>query len=108
MMLSELREKLESIDGFKNKVAYRSFPENEAPDLPYICFLAKGSNNMFADNISYVKGMEVDIELYSRLKDELSEKKIEDMLDYNMIPYTKDEVYIPTEKCYEIIYSVEV
>lgn len=108
MTLSELGTKLEGIEGFENKVAYRFFPENEAPDLPYICYLANDSNNMYADNITYVKDTNVDIELYSRLKDELSEKKIEDMLDDNMIPYTKDEVYISTEKCYQIIYSVEV
>lgn len=108
MTLPELGKELESIDGFKSKVAYRSFPENEAPGLPFICYLANDSNNMFADNIAYIKKSEVDIELYSRFKDMASEKAIEDKLDELMLPFTKNEIYINEEKCYQIVYTVEV
>lgn len=108
MTLEELADELESIEGFQNKVAYRAFPENEAPNLPFICYMVVGSNNAYADNITYLKKNEVNIELYSRLKDLVSEQLLEDKLDQLSLPYTKDEVYIDEEKCYQIVYTVEV
>lgn len=108
MKLSDIRVELESINGFKGKVAYRAFPENEAPDLPFICYLETGSNNFNADNISYIKGKIIAIELYSKNKDIASEEAIEQKLDELGLPFEKDETYISSEKCYEIIYTVEV
>lgn len=108
MTLSDLREGLESIEGFENKVAYRAFPEKEAPELPFICFLETDSDNFNADNHAYLKVKVVDIELYSKLKDINSEGLIESKLDELSLPFRKDETYIDSEKCYEIIYTVEV
>lgn len=108
MKLSDFSDELESIDGFEGKVAYRAFPEKEAPDLPFICYLESGSNNFNADNIAYVKKKIVDIELYSRNKDIASEEAIEEKLNELGLPFEKDETYINSEKCYEIIYTVEV
>ena len=107
-MLEELRLILESIEGFKNKVAYRAFPVNEAPKLPFICYLETGADNFFADNTVYTSVSIVDIELYSRNRDTVSEKLIEDKLRDNNITWTKDIEYIESEKCYEVIYTVEV
>lgn len=45
MELQELKERLEQT-GFP--VAYYSFPENEAPPLPFICYLVTGSDNFAA------------------------------------------------------------
>lgn len=108
MKLSELKENLNNISGFEGKVAYREFPEGDAPNLPFICYLENGSNNFSADNISYLKKKIVDIELYSKEKDIASEEAIEMKLDELSIPFEKDETYIPSEKCYEVIYTVEV
>lgn len=108
MKLSELKDNLNSISGFQGKVAYRAFPENKAPDLPFICYLENGSNNFSADNISYLKRKVVDIELYSKNKDISSEEVIEEKLDEMKLPFEKDETYIESEKCYEVIYTVEV
>ena len=38
---------------YKDKIAYRSFPEDEAPKLPYVIVYVKKSNNFKADNKSY-------------------------------------------------------
>lgn len=108
MKLSELKDALNSISGFKGKVTYRAFPENEAPELPFICYLSGSSDNFSADNISYFKKTSVDIELYSKKKDIASEEAIESKLDEIGLPYEKDETYIASEQCYEVIYSVEV
>lgn len=107
-MLEKLRTILESIQGFKNKVAYRAFPENEAPKLPFICYLETGADNFFADNTVYSSSSIVDIELYSKNRDTKSEKLIEEKLRENHITWSKDIEYIEKEKCYEVIYTVEV
>lgn len=107
-MLDELKEILESITGFEKKVAYRAFPEKAAPKLPFICYMETGTDNFFADNQVYSSASIVDIELYSKLRDTKSEKLIEDKLKEHNITWTKDIEYINDEKCYEVIYTVEV
>lgn len=107
-MLNKLKKILESIPGFENKVAYRAFPVGKAPKLPFICYLQTGTNNFFADNKVYRTAKEVDIELYSQLRDEISEELIEEALYNNNITWTKSIEYLDDEKVYEVIYTVEV
>ena len=66
MELQELKERLEQT-GFP--VAYYSFPENEAPPLPFICYLVTGSDNFAADGVVHDKALQIQIELYTRGKD---------------------------------------
>lgn len=108
MIIENLREILESIPEFKNKVAYRAFPKNEAPKLPFICYLETGTDNFFADNTVYLSSSIVDIELYSSVRDLESERIIEAKLLENNITWTKDIEYIDSEKVYEVVYTVEV
>lgn len=107
-MLEELRKILESIKEFKGKVAYRAFPVNEAPKLPFICYQETGTNSFFADGKIYNSASVVDIELYSRNRDTVSEQLIEKKLEENNITWGKDIEYLDDEKCYEVIYTVEV
>lgn len=107
-MLEEIRKILKSIAGFENKIAYRAFPVSEAPPLPFICFLETETSNFYADNTVYMSAAVIDIELYSRNRDTKSEKLIEEKLKENHITWTKDIEYIDDEKCYEVIYTVEV
>lgn len=107
-MLNKLKKILESIPGFENKVAYRAFPVGKAPKLPFICYLQTGTNIFFADNKVYTTAKEVDIELYSQLRDEISEELIEEALYNNNITWTKSIEYLDDEKVYEVIYTVEV
>lgn len=107
-MLEELKNILESIPGFSNKVAYRAFPEKEAPRLPFICYLETSTHNFYADGKVYSNTSIVDIELYSRFRDTTSETKLENVLRSNGITWTKDIEYIDSERCYETIYTVEV
>lgn len=108
MTLTELYTALTGITGFKNKVVYRAFPEGEAPALPFICYLVEGSDNFGADDIVYKSITKVQIELYSENKDTASESAIESLLASLSIYWEKDEVYIDDERCYEIIYYIEV
>lgn len=104
--MEELYTMLNSIQGFSGKVAYRAFPIGEAPELPFICYLATNSNNFVADNKVYHKIQEVDIELYTRNKDITSETLVEDALDANGIVWEKYEEFIDSENCFQITYTI--
>lgn len=87
-------------------VAYRAFREEEAPEMPYICFLVPGSNNFAADGSVYFKVNKVQVELYTQYKDLESEGKVEEAL--SSFFWQKTEEYIESEKCFQIVYELEV
>ena len=88
--------------------AYDHFAEGESPDPPFICYLLPGSNNFAADGKVYFKINQVRIELYTDSKDLAVERKMEMVLDESGIFYNKSEVWIQSEKLYEVLYSFEV
>lgn len=108
MSLEDIYNILNSIDGFENKVAYRCFPIDNAPMLPFICYLETETNNFFADNNvrKVIRG--IDIELYTETKEPATEKKLEDALFSASLPWNKYEQYIDSERCYQITYTLEV
>ena len=87
--------------------AYDHFAEGESPNPPFITFLLPGSNNFAADGKVYKKINEVHIELYTDEKNPETEALVEDVLDEHEIFYEKTEVWIESEKLYEILYSFE-
>lgn len=97
---------LNSITGFKDKVAYRMFPVGAAPALPFIVYYSQGTDNQFGDNKTYHVVEDINICLYSRQKDTTSESAIESALNNNNIPWNKSEAYIDSEECYEITYEI--
>ena len=88
--------------------AYDHFAEGESPEPPFICYLLPGSNNFAADGRVYFKINQVRIELYTDSKDLAVERKVEMVLDESGIFYNKSEVWIQSEKLYEVLYSFEV
>lgn len=88
--------------------AYDHFAEGEAPPLPYICFLFPESDNFAADGKVYYKKNRVNIELYTEKKDISSEQRVEKALDENNIFYSRSEVWIESEKMYEVLYKLEM
>ena len=64
------------------------------------------SNNFSADNVVYKKFDHIQIDLYTKLKDPLTEGKVEKAL--SSFYWEKTEEYIDTEQCYQIIYEIEV
>ena len=89
MTLTDLGTILQTISGFDKKVAYRAFPVGKAPKLPFICYLCTNTNNFDADNYVYQVIQEVDVELYTAKKDEISESKIEKVLNENGLVWNK-------------------
>ena len=88
--------------------AYDHFAEGESPDPPFICYLLPQSDNFSADGKVYLKVSSVNIELYTDSKDLSVEQKLEAGLDTHGIFYDKTEVWIESEKLYEVLYSFEM
>lgn len=103
LSLSELKTLLSSTG---LPVVYNAWQENDAPDLPYIVFLQTGSNNFAADNHVHFSMKEIDVELYTRVKSPEAEALVEAAL--SELYWIKTETYLDDEKCYEIIYEIEV
>lgn len=108
--LADLKTALEGINegAFQGKVAYRAFPAEAAPELPFICLLETETDNFTADCKVYQKRQYVHIELYSSQKDQTSENAIEAMLDTNEIIWDKAEDFIESEEMLEVIYEVVI
>ena len=87
--------------------AYHHFAEGESPEPPFVCYLLPGSNNFSADGKVYYKINEVHIELYTDWKDLAVEQGVEAVLDEHGVFYNKSEVWIESEKLYEVLYSFE-
>lgn len=88
--------------------AYDHFVEGESPEPPFVVFLYPNSNNFAADGRVYFKASRLNIELYTDRKDVSLEEKVEAVLDGCGIFYEKSEVWIESEKLYEVLYEMEV
>ena len=87
--------------------AYHHFAEGESPDPPFICYLTPGSDNFASDGKVYYKIDEYHIELYTDRKDPELEDSVEAVLDGHGVFYDKSEVWIESEKLYEVMYSFQ-
>ena len=106
MTLDELKTILEGV--MPDEVVYRAWPVGHASQLPYIAYLATGSDNFAADNIVYRSGTPVRVELYEETKNLTLEGQLEAALTAAGIYWDREETYIDDERCYEIIYEVEI
>ena len=82
--------------------------KGEAPAPPFHVFLYPKADNFAADGIAYFKINQLDIELYTDLKQPELEETIEAVLLKHGIFYAKSEVWIESEKLYEGLYEMEV
>ena len=88
--------------------AYDHFAEGESPEPPFICFLFPESDNFSADNIVYAAFNELHIELYTDEKDPEQEASVESVLSGHELFWQKTEVWIESEKLYEVLYRMTV
>ncbi|MFT9496609.1 hypothetical protein [Anaerosolibacter sp.] len=92
-------------------VAYGEFEdskENPAPPPPFITYQFVNGNDLRADNHNYIEISNFQIELYTKLKEPLAEKKVQDKLKELRLPYSKVEAYIESEKVWQIIYEIQL
>lgn len=88
--------------------AYDHFAEGEAVDPPFLCYLLPGSHNFAADGKVYHKVSIVHLELYTDEKNPSLEQAVETVLDSGEVFYDKTEVWIGSEKLYEVLYTFEM
>ncbi len=88
--------------------AYDHFAEGEAPEPAFICFLFPSTDNFAADNRVYYEVPVLHIELYTDKKDPELEDQLEAILDEHELFWEKSEVWIESEKLYEVLYQMEV
>ncbi len=87
--------------------AYDHFAEGESPAPPFICYLIPGNDNFAADGKAYFKAEQVHLELYTDKKDPETEQLVEAVLDSHGVFYDRTEVWIESEKLYEVLYYFE-
>ena len=88
--------------------AYHHFEEGQSPDPPFLVYLYRGTNNFSADGIVYQGINQLDIELYTDIKDLEAEKRVEAVLKEHGFFYEKTETYLESEKMYEVLDETEV
>ena len=88
--------------------AYHHFAEGEAPRPPFLLFLSPGEDTFGADNVMYYSFKRLNIELYTDEKSPETEKAVEEVLTSHGIYYSKSEIWIESERLYEILYETEV
>lgn len=88
--------------------AYHHFAEGESQPPPFVVFLSPGEHVFHADNIRYAGWKQLDVELYTDIKNPAAEQMVEDVLTAHEISYVKSEIWIESEKLYEVLYEMEV
>ena len=88
------------------KVAEECF-FNTPPPLPYVNFRNKPDISG-ADDKNCIANSAITIELYSLRIDKISEIKIENILNEKSIQYTKEHIWIDTEKMMSTIYDFNI
>ena len=101
-------EVLEMMEGIGLPYAYDHFAEGESPDPPFVVFLYPSADNFAADGIVYYTANVLHIELYTDKKDPDSEALVETALTENELFFNKSEVWIESERLYEVLYETEV
>lgn len=87
-------------------VTYLAFPADNCPEMPFITFQEVGSNNFSADGKVYQRVRSMQVDLFTKDKDEAAETALENALsDYFWNKYQTVE---DTEACQRYTYEIEI
>lgn len=87
-------------------VAYSHFKDEQ--NLPFICYKESFTRNFKADDRVYKKRTFVDVELYTKYKDQSIENKVEQTLNDNNIPWDVVETFVEDEKVFQRVYEISI
>jgi hypothetical protein len=104
MTLSELVQILKAT-GYP--VAYSHFV-GEPPSIPFLTYKEFDSSNFYADNRTWQRIRNINIELYTNKKDFQAEAMLETLLDAHDLAYETSETYIESEKLFQKVYEIGV
>ena len=100
MTLEELKEIL---DTSELPVAFDHFVTEQT--LPYLVYIVADNQNISADNKLWYTAPQIQLELYTNLKNETTEGTVEAILDSVPFFYTKAEGNLPDEQMYMVTYQ---
>ena len=88
-------------------VAYDHFDSNKNINPPFMVYRETEATTFKADDITYKRLNNFEIELITEIKDVALERQIEDLLTENIIPYDKTEdIWDDEEKIYHIFFEI--
>ena len=96
------------VESFGLPYAYYQFKEGTQQAPPYIIFFYSENRDVYADNSNYIDKEQLNIELYTKIRDFDLEKTIEDTLKLNGFSYYKEYSFIDSENIWQIAYEMEV
>lgn len=103
MTLAELNTLLETLG---MPVAYSHFKKATSP--PFITYQFAYGSDFKADNQNYKDISNVQVELYTKIKDLTNEGQVEALLKNNRLPYMKTEAFLDSENLYQVIYEIQI
>ena len=105
MTFKELYTKLKTL-GYP--VAYAHFAEGDMPEPPFMIYELNSTDNFSADGVVYQMINEIELELYSKVKDLELENKIETLLSENSIFFEKQEYFLEKANMIQTIYLFDI
>ena len=88
-------------------VAYDHFESNKDVSIPFAVYRETQANTFKADDKTYYRPYEFEIELITEKKDIVLQKQLEDLLTTYNIPYdVNDEIWDDEEKIYHNYYEI--
>lgn len=105
-MTEELKAINTAFASAKIDYAYNVFPTDaNAPTLPYATGFVTGGQGMSADDENYFDTMNINIVLFTKVKDPTTEDTVRGVLKSLNVIYEWDESYATDEQMYIITYS---
>lgn len=87
-------------------VTYLAFPADDCPEMPFITFQEVGSNNFSADGKVFKRIRSMQVDLFTRNKDEAAEQALENALgDYF---WNKIQTIEDNEDCQRYTYEIDI
>lgn len=105
MTYQEIQTKLEATG---IPVVQNFWEIGDVPALPFIAYTLPSNNDFRADNDNYVEIVSVEVELYTRRKNIVTEKAVETVLRQNFPPFRKYSNWDSSEKMQQTTYIMEV
>lgn len=99
---------LRLFEGIGLPFAYSHFERGESPKPPFFVYQFPKAKHFGADGVVYHKRLEVDVEVYTDKKDINLERRIEERLDRENIYYEKSEIWIESERLFEVLYEFTI
>lgn len=105
MTISDVKTMLSAIAGFETAVAFRAFPEDRTPALPFITFSDIDAYSFRADNVNFYSAPRYVVELHERVRNAATELLVEAKLTAAGLTFTRSISYDTTARAWLVSYQ---